>query len=175
MLDSVNMSEHFDSNNKAHVFNAGAPIWALDWCPTSDPELNRQYLAVGPSSSRNFKMPLGTRVSSQSPACIQLWSLHPSEGSSPDTDAEDGGAADCEMVLCVDCGPALCLRWCPLPSNDPTQEDVPSSTQLRKLGILGGVFADGSLQFFSVPNPEDLRQTDAYKELDESAGALPVF
>ncbi|KIO33303.1 hypothetical protein M407DRAFT_17857 [Tulasnella calospora MUT 4182] len=175
MFDSAKISEHFDFNNKSHVFNAGAPIWALDWCPANDPEQKRQYLAVGPCSSRNFKMPLGTRVTSQSPACIQIWSLHPSEGPSPEIAAEDSGAVDCEMVLCVDCGPVLCLKWCPLPSDDPEQEGGSSSTRLRKLGILGGVFADGSLQFFAVPNPEDLRQTDAYTALDPSAGSLPVF
>ncbi|KAG8930300.1 hypothetical protein FRC01_002966 [Tulasnella sp. 417] len=175
MFDSVKMSEHFDPGNKSHVFNAGAPIWALDWCPINDSEQERQYLAVGPSSSRNFKMPLGTRVSSQSPACIQIWSLHPSEGASPDTAAEDRGAVRCEMVLCVDCGPALCLKWCPLPSNDPEHEDISSSTRLRKLGILGAVFADGSLQFFGVPNPEDLRKTELYTASGSSVGSLPVF
>ncbi|KAG8947219.1 hypothetical protein FRC04_010942 [Tulasnella sp. 424] len=175
IFDSIKLSEHFDSNNKAHVFSAGAPIWALDWCPTTDSDHQKQYLAVGPCSSRNFKLPLGTRVYPPCPACIQIWSLHPCEGAESDVPAEDRGAVTCEMVLCVDSGPALCLKWCPLPSNDPEKEEAPSSTQLRKLGILAGVFADGSLQFFAVPYPEDTQKNRTHAAAGSSAGSLPVF
>ena len=36
-----------------------------------------------------------------------------------DADSSDGpGEMCCEMVLCVDSGPALELKWCPLPCND---------------------------------------------------------
>jgi transcription factor C subunit 6 len=30
----------------------------------------------------------------------------------------DGGQMKCEMVLCLDGGPAQEIRWCPLPSHD---------------------------------------------------------
>lgn len=33
----------------------------------------------------------------------------------------DPGYMRCEMVLCIDTGPAYELKWCPLPSNDPLQ------------------------------------------------------
>ena len=41
----------------------------------------------------------------------------------PDSDAQaqsqDAGEMQCEMVLCIESGPAFDLKWCPLPSNDP--------------------------------------------------------
>lgn len=33
----------------------------------------------------------------------------------------------------------------------------PKSDGVRKLGLLGGTFEDGSLCIFSVPDPEDVR------------------
>ncbi len=36
-----------------------------------------------------------------------------------DEDAPDAGGVRCDMVLCVDSGPAHDLKWCPLPANDP--------------------------------------------------------
>lgn len=54
-----------------------------------------------------------------SPACIQIWSLSPSKSSSQNPDGKvDEGQMKCEMVLCVDSGPAFDLKWCPLPSHD---------------------------------------------------------
>jgi len=66
---------------------------------------------------------------------------------------------NCEMVLCVDSGPAQALQWCPLPSNDPWTKQGKDKV-CRKLGILGGTFEDGSLAIFIVPDPDDVREGD---------------
>lgn len=31
---------------------------------------------------------------------------------------EDPGAMKCELIICVDGGPAHDIKWCPLPSHD---------------------------------------------------------
>lgn len=31
---------------------------------------------------------------------------------------EDPGDLRCEMVVCIESGPAFELKWCPLPAND---------------------------------------------------------
>ncbi|KAI0665265.1 hypothetical protein C8Q70DRAFT_903986 [Cubamyces menziesii] len=175
MFQALKMSEFF-SNSKAHVFNAGAPVWGLDWCPIhpDDRPHHRftQYLAVAPFPSKSHSPMIGTRVRRPSPACIQIWSLKPSDRSTDrmnvDGDAHDGFAGNeqdgsdagagemrCEMVLCIDSGPAFELKWCPLPSNDAYAEARPSFFR-PKLGIIGGTFEDGSLTFYAVPDPSTI-------------------
>ncbi|KAH6902491.1 hypothetical protein BKA70DRAFT_1520930 [Coprinopsis sp. MPI-PUGE-AT-0042] len=65
---------------------------------------------------------------------------------------KDFGQMTCEMILCIDSGPAFDLKWCPLPSHDPKQAD----RKLKKLGLLGGTFEDGSFCVYVVPDPEDI-------------------
>ena len=144
----------FFAGSKSHVFNAGAPVWGLDWCPmyaddrartqtipssstnladnTNADHQHKQYLAVAPFPSRNYSPMIGSRVQRPSHASIQIWSLSPSkpvddamdvDGAGPSNAApcppDDAGEMHCEMVLCVESGPAFELKWCPLPSNDP--------------------------------------------------------
>jgi hypothetical protein len=53
-------------------------------------------------------------------SCIQIWSLSSAQRnvSKKKSKAPDFGEMRCEMVLCLDSGPAYDLRWCPLPSHD---------------------------------------------------------
>jgi len=109
-------------------------------------------------------------------ACIQIWSFGKSK--SRDETSENPFSSTsmcCEMILCIDSGPAHDLQWCPLPSNDPVcqshtlymaplliilqwdpRNEYDGPDIKRKLGILAGTFEDGSLSVFVVPDPEDL-------------------
>ncbi|EPQ57804.1 hypothetical protein GLOTRDRAFT_114438 [Gloeophyllum trabeum ATCC 11539] len=154
IFDTLRISEHIPGS-KAHVFNAGAPVWGLDWCPIhADDRPHRsykQYLAAAPFPSRSHSPDIGAKVSRPSYACIQIWSLSPPEdvemvdatAAPPGDDDFDPGHMRCEMVLCVESGPAHELKWCPLPSHDS-----------RKLGLLAGTFEDGSLSIYAVPDPD---------------------
>jgi hypothetical protein len=121
------------------VFNAGASVWGLDWCPIhpddrprknifvycgtpltsrAEPDCSyKYYLAVAPLPSRPHSPEIGIKVPRPSRSCIQLWSLGRSSG--VEETGDDKGEMHCEMVLCIDSGPALELKWCPLPSHDP--------------------------------------------------------
>ncbi|SRR6266478_2746449 len=91
----------------------------------------KYYLAVAPLPSRTHSPEIGNKVPRPSRSCIQLWSLGPSAdiwGS-----GDDKGEMHCEMVLCIDSGPALELKWCPLPSHDPV---CPESLCYWLLGIM---------------------------------------
>lgn len=119
-------SAKFNSASKAHVFNAGAPVWGLDWCPIHVDDRSAreytQYLAVAPFPSHSHSPDIGRRVCRPSYACIQIWSLEstqefPSGGKAP-SQTPDRGLMKCKMVLCLDSGPAYDLKWCPLPSHD---------------------------------------------------------
>ena len=120
------------------MFNAGASVWGLDWCPIYPDDRPRKnmfvlygtpltfhasdcsykyYLAVAALPSRTHSPKIGIKVPRPSRSCIQLWSLGPSTGVGESGD--DKGEMRCEMVLCIDSGPGLELKWCPLPSHDP--------------------------------------------------------
>jgi hypothetical protein len=84
---------------------------------TADPDCSyKYYLAVAPLPSRTYSPKIGIKVPRPSHSCIQLWSLGPSAG--VEESGDDKGEMRCEMVLCIDSGPALELKWCPLPSHD---------------------------------------------------------
>ena len=53
-----------------------------------------------------------------SPACVQIWSLCSSQDPSGSQTSQDKGIMKCEMILCLESGPAQELKWCPLPSHD---------------------------------------------------------
>ncbi|KAH6903104.1 hypothetical protein BKA70DRAFT_1228242 [Coprinopsis sp. MPI-PUGE-AT-0042] len=125
-------------HSTSHVLNAGAPVWALDWCPIHAEDRAarsfKQYLAVAPFPNSSHSPEIGVKAQRPSPACIQIWSLSPSK------------------AVPKDSGPAFDLKWCPLPSHDPKQAD----RKLKKLGLLGGTFEDGSFCVYVVPDPEDI-------------------
>ncbi|KAI9065456.1 hypothetical protein FKP32DRAFT_1624196 [Trametes sanguinea] len=170
MFEALRISEFFP-DKEAHVFNAGAPVWGLDWCPIHADDRPhyryKQYLAVAPFPTKAHAPMIGTRIQRPSPACIQIWSLSPSQDQqdrmsvdesvanrNEQASADDAGEMRCEMVLCIDNGPAFELKWCPLPSNDPGADGHEGTT--RKLGIIGGTFEDGSLAFYTVPDPSTI-------------------
>ncbi|KAF8495375.1 hypothetical protein JB92DRAFT_2993071 [Gautieria morchelliformis] len=168
-LQSYQMAQFFP-DSKAHVFYSGAPVWTIDWCPAfvgDPPYRNKQYLAVGPFPSYCHSPEVGRKVARPSPASIQIWSLSPtqrtSDHESMDTDLdEDPGSMKCELIICIDCGPAHDLKWCPLPSHDKRSSSgssLPSSLP-GKLGLLGGAFEDGSVSLYTVPDPDDLLFSD---------------
>ncbi|PPQ78436.1 hypothetical protein CVT25_011881 [Psilocybe cyanescens] len=151
MFESFPMSKYFPQS-KALVFNAGAPVWGMDWCPIHvgdrPARSYKQYLAVAPFPSHSHSPDIGKKVARPSYSCVQIWSLASLQPASKST---DDGRMKCEMVLCLDTGPAYDLKWCPLPSHD-LQGDM---TQGKKLGLLGGTFEDGSFSVFLVPDPSN--------------------
>ncbi|KAL5529271.1 hypothetical protein ACEPAG_5256 [Sanghuangporus baumii] len=168
MFDCVEISDDA-SGAKAHVFFAGGPVWCLDWCPIyAEDHIYRsfkQYVAVAPLPSKSYSPSIGRKCRTPSSSCIQIWSYAPKslrqgtsdkgKGKAAEEDADsDFGKMACELVLCIDCGTAQEIKWCPLPSHDSWADLQPGG--VRKLGLLAGTFEDGSLSLFSVPDPEDL-------------------
>ncbi|KAI0747289.1 hypothetical protein BC629DRAFT_1299009 [Irpex lacteus] len=169
-FSNLPMDKYF-AQSSAHVFNAGAPVWGLDWCPTHADDRTgiatqgTQYLAVAPLPSRTYSPQIGVKVSRPNSATIQIWSLRPpsdSGGTGGDTSiSAQSGSVKCVLVLCVDVGPAHEIRWCPLPSHDPLKGSSNSQTSPRRLGLLAGTFEDGSVSIFAVPYPPDVASSDS--------------
>ncbi|KAG9122586.1 hypothetical protein FRC07_000974 [Ceratobasidium sp. 392] len=139
--------------SRAFVFNAGNPVWSLDWCPTSELFAAKhdyaQYLAVStipssPPPSHTGPPPPGLDQFTKS--TIQIWRFGPSK---TPTDGTDLGQASLAMLICLDTPPARTLKWCPLPTDDGDEDG-----EKRKLGILAGVFGHGSVALYAIPEPE---------------------
>ncbi|KAG6369764.1 hypothetical protein JVT61DRAFT_13581 [Boletus reticuloceps] len=173
MFDSVATSAYFEDGT-GYVFNAGSPVWGIDWCPTYQADRPvrqfRHHLAVAPFPSRSHAPSIGVKTARPSPACVQIWALKPRtrEDNTMDDDhpQRDPAEVRCEMVLCLESGPAQEIKWCPLPAHDPWEGAPPRIP--RRLGILAGTFEDGSLSIYVVPDPEDVRPP-------EHDAARPVF
>ncbi|KAF9053300.1 hypothetical protein BJ165DRAFT_1383711 [Panaeolus papilionaceus] len=154
ILDSLTLV----TGSNSYLFNAGGPVWGLDWCPIHVDERSArsytQYLAVGPFPSHSHSPDIGRKVSRPSYACIQIWSLSskekPTRSKKP---TPKSGEINCEMVLAIDSGPAFELKWCPLPSHDKYD----GKRETKKLGLLGGTFEDGSFAIYVVPDPATLK------------------
>ncbi|KAG1782384.1 hypothetical protein EV702DRAFT_378896 [Suillus placidus] len=161
MFDSHATSEYMPGS-KAFVFNVGSPAWGADWCPTYPDDRPcrgyKHYLAIAPFPSRSHSPMIGAKVQRPVPACVQIWSLQSKRGASQ-ADRSLAGEMKCEMVLCLESGPAFEIKWCPLPSHDQWNE-VDMGEHPRKLGLLAGTFEDGSLSVYVIPDPEDIRNKD---------------
>ncbi|KAF8584107.1 hypothetical protein K439DRAFT_1346874 [Ramaria rubella] len=163
-LQTHRMAKFFPES-KSQIFYAGAPVWAIDWCPVSVEELPRrsykQYLSVAPFPSYSHNPEIGRRAARPFFASIQIWSLSPilTDSLSTNSEALEDGAMKCELVLCIDAGPAHDLKWCPLPAHDEVSKasiDGSGSSHTQKLGLLAGTFEDGSLSFYVIPDPGSL-------------------
>ncbi|KAG2106769.1 uncharacterized protein F5147DRAFT_699964 [Suillus discolor] len=162
MFDSHATSEYMPGST-SFVFNVGSPAWGVDWCPTyPDDRPHRgykHYLAVAPFSSRSHSPMIGAKVLRPVPGCIQIWGLESKRENTSQEDRSLAGEIKCEMVVCLESGPAFEIKWCPLPSHDQWNE-VHMEEHPRKLGLLAGTFEDGSLSIYVVPDPEDVRSKD---------------
>ncbi|KAF9075115.1 hypothetical protein BDP27DRAFT_1315519 [Rhodocollybia butyracea] len=169
MFHTIKMAD-FIPGSSAHVFNAGAPVWGLDWCPlhpdTREECGNMHYLAVGPLSSPSHSPDVGVRVPRPSKACMQIWSLASDTSTGNDNgkgkgkvkEASGPGKMRCDMVICIDAGSAYELKWCPLPS--PSAKTSSESQLPGKLGLLSGTFEDGSFAIFAIPDPKEITPSD---------------
>lgn len=126
------------SGSDSHILNVGGHVYDLDWAPVPI-HLNRgkEVLAISPARVHQPRTTVGHRAKRPTPGSIQIWSL------APDTETEKGHAVH-EMNICVDSGTAFKLAWC------PGGHDFRDGG--GRLGLLAGVFEDGSVSIFSVPS-----------------------
>lgn len=67
------------------------------------------------------------------------------------------------MLLCVEIGEAMSVQWCPKGGNDWCPPG-------NKLGILAGVFTDGTVSLFAIPEPDIVREAEQVPENEILAG-----
>eukprot|EP00727_Mastigamoeba_balamuthi_P005376 m51a1_g14837 putative domain containing protein (1290) ;mRNA; r:720960-727154 len=159
------------------VLNAGGPVWAMDWCPRRPPappspqgaaftqegssqaRTAVQYLAV--SAHRSFMETHRTTERYSGTNCVQVWrvplpaarppsslapGVSPSSRRPPQRPADEEPLEPPSLALAIvhDGGTAWDLSWAPAGGALP-----------GRLGLLSGVFSDGTVRVYSVPEPPE--------------------
>lgn len=105
----------------------------------------------------------------------------------PDYRLEDQikGQAIEVLRICTKFGKAIELKWFPGghdylsgPQHSSSSNLNNSKTSLRRLGILAGVFLDGTVRLFSVPHPHDVdaSSNSGAEDLEEEQGLkAPIY
>lgn len=89
-----------------------------------------QFLAISTAQSDSA---IGSRGPPDAPGVIQVWTVN-----------HEANKARCGLVLCLEGGAALDLKWMPLGAWDDGGDSP-------RLGVLAAVQEDGSVSFYSVP------------------------
>ncbi|OCF32212.1 hypothetical protein I316_06126 [Kwoniella heveanensis BCC8398] len=186
LFDSKSLSETSPNvPREGHTFFAGGPIWGLDWCPLPETESaafgSAQYLAVTTLPHIDTCPAMFEKWPRTSKGSIQIWSHSSTPGPSVHQGADqpmDGtpqkGGMKCELVLCVQGGPLMEIKWMPMgvwdKADSASIEDA--GVPIPKLGIIAGIQLDGSVSFYAVPHPHFLGSNSSgdqplYLRLDE--------
>ena len=160
------------SDAEGFMFAAGGPIWSMDWCPCPSSRKRQYLAVATLSSlEEDVKVGERRREGEEGKGCIQIWSLERSksaktrgernrvkveteaeaEGEAMEIDeGEDGvdatesedGRMKCELVLCLDSGPATDVKWMPLGAWDDVSPNASSSggaasrvADIRMMGV----------------------------------------
>ncbi|WVF73182.1 hypothetical protein IAT40_008001 [Kwoniella sp. CBS 6097] len=186
LFDSKPLSETSPTvPREGHTYFAGGPIWGLDWCPQPEREAAAfgpiQYLAVSTLPHIETRPAMSEKWPRSSKGSIQIWSLSPSSNGNTDTQGDHPmggevrtGGMQCEMVLCIQGGPAMEIKWMPIGVWDEYDLGTigKDGVKIPKLGIIAAIQLDGSLSFYAVPHPRCLesksgRNQPLYVRLDE--------
>ncbi|KAL9936715.1 hypothetical protein V8E36_004783 [Tilletia maclaganii] len=164
------------TKEKVHVLNAGGTVYDLAWRPV--PHVLAQgpeYLVISAADGVDVRTSLGSTCPRGTLGTLQVWALHPAATTPPGPpDAADKGKGKqkapsedtqqlpdsrvaLDMLIHHEYGTAFALEWCPnghdYRSKGPSQPGQPA----RRLGLLAGVFHDGTVRVFAVPHPDDVR------------------
>ncbi|CAD6948078.1 hypothetical protein CF336_g5332 [Tilletia laevis] len=169
------------AKEKVHVLNAGGVVYDLAWRPVP-PVLAHgpEYLVVSAAEGIDVRTPLGSTCPSGTPGTLQVWSLNPvsadphqsttpsdpkGKGKAVEKDLEKEAEADStvalQMVIHHEYGTAMAVEWCPNGHDFRSKRGDDKDRPLRRLGLLAGVFHDGTIRILSVPHPDDVRAAAA--------------
>ncbi|KAK0523092.1 hypothetical protein OC835_006364 [Tilletia horrida] len=177
VLGSCNLpgSGKGEAKETVHMINAGGFVYDVAWRPVP-PVLAQgpEYLVVSASDDINVRTCKGQTCPPGTPGVLQLWSIRPQPSSS--APADDGGkgkarATDAdenaqskadstvalEMMIYHEYGTALALAWCPNGHDYRSQPVRDQRRPARRLGVLAGVFLDGTARILAIPHPDDVR------------------
>ncbi|KAJ1599821.1 hypothetical protein NDA14_003063 [Ustilago hordei] len=170
------MSERLDRMgvvpDEGHIMNAGGHVYDLGWVPVPV-HLNtgKEYFVVSAAGSKAPMTLVGQKQQRPAPASLQVWSVSPDSPAASDGGKGSKGEAKLEMVVCHEMGAAYKVAFCPIGHDYSAHgvEEQGMQGRLRRLGLLAGCFADGSLSIFSIPNPDSIRAAQTKSKAKASA------
>ncbi|KAJ1581222.1 hypothetical protein NDA15_006959 [Ustilago hordei] len=155
-----------------HIMNAGGHVYDLGWVPVPV-HLNtgKEYFVVSAAGSKAPMTLVGQKQQRPAPASLQVWSVSPDSPAASDGGKGSKGEAKLEMVVCHEMGAAYKVAFCPIGHDYSAHgvEEQGMQGRLRRLGLLAGCFADGSLSIFSIPNPDSIRAAQTKSKAKASA------
>ncbi|KAJ1675112.1 hypothetical protein EV182_001915, partial [Spiromyces aspiralis] len=165
------------------LFNLGISIWALDWFPYSDGDLN--YIVVGGiAKEKGNARVIGQRESvtlsnmNNLKNTLQVLSL----------DANTQTVRQ-EIVFAHEFGTVWAAKWCPLSFEDDHEYAAMLGASASRcdgdnkkpLGILAAVFGDGKVRVIAVPRPSVIRKRlglsghePCYIKLDDALATISM-
>lgn len=173
-LDSVGVVP-----DEGHIMNAGGHVYAVDWVPVPV-HLNtgKEYFVVSAAGSTAPTTFIGQKQPRPAPASLQIWSVSPDSSSAAEGMKGERGEAKLKMVVCHEAGAAYKLAFCPVGhdyvARGGEEEEGGKEGRCRRLGLLAGCFADGSLSIFSIPHPDSVRSSQTKSKAKASADA-PIY
>jgi transcription factor C subunit 6 len=137
------------SHRNGWMINLGEKIQHVDWAPNL--KGSRQFLAattsplIGPTQEeREFNVPYAPAFTPSPPAksSIQIWEFCATSRGRINTK----GAPVLRKVICTEWGNIKVFKWCPMPRKVSTEQ----SSGRTSLGLLAGIWADGTLRVLDV-------------------------
>lgn len=137
------------------IISTGLENRTSTWCPCNSK--SEQYLAIGGISLNAPAAPMYRFEGG--PGCIQIWSI---------VTFGNGRGASLRFLYIHDFGHTYTLHWCPSDSIDTE----------TGLGLLAGVFGDGTIRILSVPRPSSTNHLDTvqteYRYIQTPAYTLSI-
>lgn len=148
-----------DASPKGWIVNAGARISCLEWVPNRDDATQYLGVAVLEQDPAEASTAAADKVETKSapawssrehPASIQLWQVSASDSPESSGKLDVALPPKLDTVFCFDWGDVKQFKWCPMPAPELKKS---SESSRRRLGLLAGVWSDGSVRVLDVELP----------------------
>ncbi|KAL2008045.1 hypothetical protein VTN00DRAFT_8027 [Thermoascus crustaceus] len=160
------------------ILNLGNKVQCLAWAPNQGGLT--QYLAVVVPITEQQKSefltpaePKGAPAFTPSepyPAALQIWSFKARKNDAFTRRLDMTFKPKLRLVLCTDWGDLRRLAWCPMAraSREEDEEDIS-----KNLGLLAGVWGDGTVKVLDIKLSRDPNATEFYKVHSPAFSAKP--
>jgi len=137
--DGFESDQHSDATKRpGFMINVGSKVWCSEWA--SNQSGPNQYLAVSALPARELVPGQQFKPQQPCPASIQLWRFRANERGVIRTDEPPV----LDTLICTRWGDVKSLKWCPAPHDEAAE------SKTVHLGLLAGVWGDGTLRILDI-------------------------
>jgi len=148
--------------SESKLFNAGGPVWALDWCPI--PKEQDQLIAVATHSRfSEFHCMVNTE---NNPGMIQFWNVG-------ELNLKCNSQPKLVFAICHNFAPIYDMKWCPSGCYQEESNISGNEKTLSRIGLLAIACGDGKVRLFSVPHFAPFEKHQIFVTMSPSIVLLP--